>query len=90
MDRGIAGEDNLEWLRQRGAHYLVGTPKKHLKKYDLNRSQELPPLSTPDFRPEKTPLQVASVSPRMYGVTLCPSLPTTWAVGARHQGLRHT
>jgi len=34
MDRGIAGEDNLEWLRQRGANYLVGTPKKHLKKYE--------------------------------------------------------
>ncbi len=34
MDRGIASEENLGWLRQRGAHYLVGTPKKHLKKFE--------------------------------------------------------
>ncbi len=34
MDRGIASEDNLQWLRQRGAHYLVGTPKKQLKKFE--------------------------------------------------------
>jgi len=34
MDRGIASEENLQWLRQRGAHYLVGTPKKHLKKFE--------------------------------------------------------
>lgn len=34
MDRGIASEENLEWLRQRGGHYLVGTPKKQLKKYE--------------------------------------------------------
>ena len=34
MDRGIASEENLQWLRQRGAHYLVGTPKKHLRKFE--------------------------------------------------------
>jgi transposase len=34
MDRGIASEENLQWLRQRGAHYLVGTPKKQLKKFE--------------------------------------------------------
>lgn len=42
MDRGIASEDNLQWLRQRGGHYLVGTPKKQLKKYEaalLNESE---------------------------------------------------
>jgi len=34
MDRGIASEENLQWLRQRGGHYLVGTPKRQLKKYE--------------------------------------------------------
>ena len=34
MDRGIASEENLEWLRHRGAHYVVGTPKQHLKKFE--------------------------------------------------------
>ena len=34
VDRGIASEENLQWLRQRGGHYLVGTPKKQLKKYE--------------------------------------------------------
>jgi transposase len=34
FDRGIASEDNLAWLRKRGAHYLVGTPKKQLRKYE--------------------------------------------------------
>lgn len=31
FDRGLVSEDNLELLRQRGAHYLVGTPKSQLK-----------------------------------------------------------
>jgi hypothetical protein len=31
FDRGIVSEDNLEGLRQRGAHYLVGAPKSQLK-----------------------------------------------------------
>jgi hypothetical protein len=31
VDRGIASEANLAWLRQRGATYLVGTPKSQLK-----------------------------------------------------------
>lgn len=34
FDRGIASEDNLAWLRKRGAHYLVGTPKKQLRKFE--------------------------------------------------------
>lgn len=34
MDRGIASEENLQWLRGRGTHYLVGTPKKQLKKFE--------------------------------------------------------
>jgi transposase len=31
FDRGIVSDDNLALLRQRGAHYLVGTPKSQLK-----------------------------------------------------------
>jgi hypothetical protein len=33
LDRGIVSEENLEWLRQRGAMYLVGTPRSQLKKH---------------------------------------------------------
>lgn len=33
IDRGIASEDNLQWLRERGAIYVVGTPKKQLRHY---------------------------------------------------------
>ena len=31
MDRGMVSEDNLDFLRDRGARYLVGTPKGQLK-----------------------------------------------------------
>ena len=31
FDRGLVSDDNLALLRQRGAHYLVGTPKSQLK-----------------------------------------------------------
>lgn len=31
LDRGIVSEDNLAWLRARGATYLVGTPESRLK-----------------------------------------------------------
>jgi hypothetical protein len=34
FDRGGVSDDNLELLRQRGAHYLVGTPKNQLKAYE--------------------------------------------------------
>ena|GEM_PF-6346742 len=34
FDRGIVSDDNLELLRQRGAPYLVGTPKSRLKAYE--------------------------------------------------------
>ena len=33
MDRGMVSKDNLEWLRQEGRTYLVGTPKSDLKKW---------------------------------------------------------
>jgi len=34
VDRGIASEKNLEFLRKRGASYVVGTPKSALKKFE--------------------------------------------------------
>lgn len=34
FDRGIVSEENLQLLRERGAHYLVGTPKRQLKAYE--------------------------------------------------------
>jgi transposase len=34
MDRGMVSEKNLEFLRQEGRRYLVGTPKALLKKYE--------------------------------------------------------
>jgi len=33
MDRGMTSDDNLEWLRQTGRRYLVGTPKSALRKW---------------------------------------------------------
>ena len=34
MDRGMVSEVNLEWLREGGRRYLVGTPKSELKKHE--------------------------------------------------------
>lgn len=34
FDRGIVSEENLERLRERGAWYVVGTPKSRLKSYE--------------------------------------------------------
>jgi transposase len=34
FDRGIVSDDNLALLRERGAHYLVGTPKRKLQSYE--------------------------------------------------------
>ena len=33
LDRGMVSAANLEWLRRRGARYIVGTPKSRLKQY---------------------------------------------------------
>jgi len=40
FDRGIASEENLAWLRKRGAQYLVGTPKKQLRKFEAQLLDE--------------------------------------------------
>jgi Transposase DDE domain len=34
FDRGVLSEDNLEELRQRGAYYLVGTPRRKLADFE--------------------------------------------------------
>ena len=34
FDRGVVSEANLEQLRQRGAQYVVGTPRHQLKQYE--------------------------------------------------------
>ena len=35
VDRGMVSEANLAWLRERGATYLVGTPKSQLKAHQV-------------------------------------------------------
>jgi transposase len=34
VDRGMVSEEHLEWLRERGSQYIVGTPKSQLKKFE--------------------------------------------------------
>ena len=34
MDRGMVSEENLEFLRERGGFYLVGTPKSELQRFE--------------------------------------------------------
>jgi hypothetical protein len=39
MDRGMTSEDNLEWLRETGRRYLVGTPTSDLRKWARARAE---------------------------------------------------
>lgn len=34
MDRGMVSEDNIDHLRERGASYIIGTPKQQLKRFE--------------------------------------------------------
>ena len=34
LDRGMVSEENLRWLRERGARYVVGTPKSQLRQFE--------------------------------------------------------
>lgn len=34
MDRGMSSRENLDWMRARGALYLIGTPKSMLQKFE--------------------------------------------------------
>ena len=40
MDRGIVSEENLEAIRRRGGQYLVGTPRKQMKRFEAELLQE--------------------------------------------------
>jgi len=40
MDRGMTSEANLEWLRQGGRKYLVGTPRSELRKWQRDLVDE--------------------------------------------------
>ena len=34
LDRGMVSENNVQWLRQRGSRYIVGTPKCQLRRFE--------------------------------------------------------
>lgn len=36
LDRGMISEENIDFLRQRDARYIVGTPKSQLKKFQVS------------------------------------------------------
>ena len=40
MDRGMVSEDNIDFLRARGARYLVGTPKRQLRQFEARLLDE--------------------------------------------------
>jgi len=40
MDRGMVSEDNLDYLREKGARYIVGTPKSQLKHFEKDLLEE--------------------------------------------------
>jgi hypothetical protein len=40
MDRGMVSQENFEFLRQRGAQYIVGTPKAQLRQFEKELLQE--------------------------------------------------
>ncbi|HEY2572755.1 MAG TPA: IS1634 family transposase [Verrucomicrobiaceae bacterium] len=40
FDRGITSEENLAWLRERGACYLVGTPKSQLGAFESKLTEK--------------------------------------------------
>jgi transposase len=51
MDRGMASEDNLAFLREGGRHYILGTPKSALKRFEQD-------LLSPDWQPVHEGLEV--------------------------------
>jgi transposase len=40
MDRGMVSEENIECLRERNAHYIVGTPKAQLRQFEKELLEE--------------------------------------------------
>jgi len=51
MDRGMVSEENVEFLKQGGRRYIVGTPKSMLKRYERE-------LLAEDWRPVHEGLEV--------------------------------
>ena len=63
-DRGIVSEENLEFLRERNARYLVGTPKSLLRRHEaelldaagwqvIREGLEVKLVAAPDGQPER-------------------------------------
>lgn len=40
MDRGMVSEENLQYLRERGGQYIVGTPKSMLRQFEQHLTAE--------------------------------------------------
>jgi transposase len=40
MDRGMVSEDNIEFLKEEGRRYILGTTKSHLKKFEQQLLEE--------------------------------------------------
>lgn len=56
MDRGMVSEDNMEFLREGGRRYIVGTPKSMLKKFEQDILKE-------DWHSSCATRQVSAVNP---------------------------
>lgn len=66
MDRGMASEDNFEYLREKGCRYIIGADRKQLKKHE----QE---LLKKDWEQVHEGLEVKKVStPESSGVYILP------------------
>ena len=40
MDRGMVSDENLKFLRERGCHYIVGTPKQMLRQFEQQLTEQ--------------------------------------------------
>jgi transposase len=60
VDRGMVSEEHLEWLRERGSQYIVGTPKSQLKKFEQSLLEE-------NWHEIRAGLQVKTVRPEESG-----------------------
>lgn len=57
FDRGIVSEENLAWLRERGAHYLVGTPKHQLREFEQHLTEAGWEKAAPEVDVKLCPLE---------------------------------
>lgn len=56
FDRGIVSEENLEAIRKRGGHYLVGTPRSQLKQFEAELLKEDWQRVRPDVEVKQVPI----------------------------------